>query len=119
MLEHYQSIVEQNQSNLNYFKTKPNITDFDQKIKASYDMAVARMNTVLLKLIQYPLVAVELEADVTSCQITLNKFYLYTKKYDNSKLFKWYYKICLHNIGKKQFPYIMSLMNIVDVKTRN
>lgn len=119
MLEHYQSIVEQNQSNLSYFKTRTRRTDFDRKVNASYDVAVARMNTVLLKLIQYPIVALDLEVEVDQCQGTLDKFYQYIKKYDNSKWLKWYHKICLHGIGEKQFPYIKSLLNTVEAKTRD
>lgn len=119
MLEHYQGIVEQNQSNLSYFKTRYVATDFDLKINASYDVAVARMNSVLLRLIQYPMVALDVETDVDQCQDTLNKFCHYTKKYDESKWLKWYYKICLHGIGEKQFPYIRSLLNTVEAKARD
>lgn len=119
MIEHYQAIVKQNQSNLYYFQTRSRGTQFDRKINASYDVAVSRMNTVLLKLIQYPISALELESEVDACQRTLNKFYHYTKKYDESKWLKWYYKICIHGIGEKQFPYIKSLLNTVEAPARD
>jgi hypothetical protein len=116
MIEHYQAIVKQNQSNLSYFQKRSRRTEFDHKINASYDVAVSRMNTVLLKLIQYPISALELESRVDTCQNTLNKFYHYTKKYDESKWFKWYYRMCLHGIGEKQFHHIRSLLNTVEAK---
>lgn len=119
MIEHYQVIVKQNQSNLYYFQTRSRVTEFDRKINASYDVAVARMNTILLKLAQYPLTALTVEHEVNDCQTVLNKFYEYTRKHDGSKWFKWYYKMCLHRIGERQFPYIKSLMNLVDVKLKN
>jgi hypothetical protein len=119
MLQHYQSIVEQNQSNLSYFKTRNRTTEFDLKINASYDVAVARMNTILLKLIQYPAVAFDVEVEVDRCQKTLNRFHQHTKNYDESKWFKWYYKICIHGIGERQFPYIKSLLNTVEAKARD
>ena len=119
MIKLYQEIVEKNQEHLNFFKSRSIRTEYDQKINASFDYAVARMNTILLRLIQYPLVANELDHDVVRCQETLNKFYDYARKFDDSKWFKWYYKMSLHGIGERQFPYIRSLLNTVEAKTRD
>ena len=119
MPTHYESIVELNQHQLAYFKSRTNDTDFDRKINASYDVAVARINSALLILIQYPLVADELKKEVDACQNTLEKFYDYTMKYDRSRWFKLYYKIRLHMIGKNEIPYIKSLLNTVEVKARD
>ena len=117
MIKKYQKIVEKNQEFLNFFKSRSIRTDYDQKINVSFDYAVARMNTILLRLIQYPLIANELEDEVDRCQETLNKFYEYARKFDDSKWFKWYYKMCIHGVGEKQFPYIRSLLNTVEAKT--
>jgi hypothetical protein len=119
VIEKYQTIVEKNQEYLKFFKSRSIRTDYDQKINASFDYAVARMNTILLRLIQHPLIANELECDVNKCQETLSRFYDYVKKFDDSKWFKWYYNICLHGIGERQFPYIRSLLNTVEAKTRD
>ena len=113
--QRYRELVQHNQGVLNYCKSRPQTDPDNQMLTASIDVAIARLNTILLKLIQHPISADEYSADVNRCQEAINSFYYYIRKIDNWPVCtRWFWRYLLHRTGKKKIPQIKILLNIVE-----
>ena len=111
----YKEQVQHNQGILDYCKNRPQINPDDQMLTASIDVAIARLNTILLRLVQHPISAEEYAADVMRCQEAINSFYHYIQKMDSwPKFTRWFWRYLLHRTGKKKIPHIKTLLNIVE-----
>jgi hypothetical protein len=110
-VETYQKLVRENQNIVEYLTTRQR-TPYDQMLNASLDVAIARLNTVLLNLIQHPLKATDLHQEVLACQEAITDFNHYVRRLDNSTfLTRPLYKLIIHRIGTKKFPKIKALLN--------
>jgi hypothetical protein len=112
--QRYRELVQHNQGILNYCRSRPQTKSDDQMLTASVDVAIARLNTILLKLIQHPISAEEYNTDVKKCQDAIDSFYYYIQKMDRWPNFtRWFWRYLLHRTGKKKMPHIKTLLNIV------
>jgi|TARA_B100001778_G_scaffold319301_1_gene308671 hypothetical protein len=107
----YRQYVLDNQKIIRAIKDSLPGDDFLDKLFATLDVACARFNTILLKLIQEPLKADEYNKSLIECKKAIDKFYYYTNKYRfGSNMMRWYYKIVIHLIGTRQIPKIRILL---------
>ena len=111
----YKQYVLDNQKIISAIKDNLPGDDFLDKLFGTLDMACARFNTILLKLIQEPLKADEYDKKLIECKKAIDKFYFYTNKYRfTNNIKKWYYKIMLHIIGTRQIPKIKKLLEVLE-----
>ena len=111
----YKQYVLDNQQIVRAIKDSLPGDDFLDKLFGTLDMACARFNTILLKLIQEPLKADEHDKKLMECKKAIDHFYLYTNKYRfGSDMLRWYYKIVLHIIGTRQIPKIKKLLTSLE-----
>jgi hypothetical protein len=111
----YRQYVLDNQKIIRAIKDSLPGDDFLEKKEGTLDMACARFNTILLKLIQEPLKADEYDKKLIECKKAIDKFYFYTNKYRfTNNIKKWYYKIVLHIIGTRQIPKIKKLLEVLE-----
>jgi len=104
--------VEENQKNLNYVRS---IEPKNDKWIGTLDYAVARFNTLLLRLIQTPLNLDKNYYNIKRCQKIIDNFVKHIRRYQQwPRIIKWYPKICIHIIGVRQIPYIRNLLNNLD-----
>ena len=84
----------------------------NEKWMGTIDYAVARLNTLILRLINTPLRLDECFNDITRCQQIIDEFVKNVRRYYKWPIpFKWYFALRIHRIGKKQIPRIRSLLN--------
>lgn len=111
MFKNYSTLVEDNQKIVDYCKKRPQASVDDQMLNASIDIAIARLNTVLLRLVQHPLEADGCHEEVTECQSAINNFYYYILKMDTwPTVTRWFWRWNLHRIGKNKIPKIKKLL---------
>ncbi len=76
------------------------------------DFATARFHTSLIKISQDKIQEVELATQIDECFLAIQKFYHYTKKYQDANIItRWIYKIILHGIGKNKIPKVKKLLD--------
>lgn len=115
MFEDYSILVQNNQKILLYCKNRSSDSVDDQMLNASIDVALARLNTILLRLIQHPLEADLYHKDIIECQSAIEKFYYYLLKMDSwPKITRWFWRWNLDRIGKNKIPKIRNLLNKID-----
>jgi hypothetical protein len=108
-------VVKNNQSRLEYLRSRTVKSSFDKKLLGTVDIAVNRINNVLLILSQQPLDAMNLAQDLYVCQTALSQFVNEIKKMDCAVIpFKWYYKLKIHFIGKYKITKIKKLLERVE-----
>ena len=74
------------------------------------DYATARFNTILIKLSQDQIKEVEHKKDIHDCFEIIQRFYDYTKKYEDGTWWnRWYFKTILHGLGTNKVPKIKKL----------
>lgn len=84
-------------------------------ITQSIDVAVARLNTILLRLVQHPLEADIYHNKVLDCQSSIDSFYYYILKIDTwPKITRWFWRWKLHRVGKKRIPKIKKLLQEIN-----
>jgi len=84
-------------------------------LNASLDMAIARFNTILLRLVEHPLQAEEHKLDVEECQSAIDDFYHYILKLDTWPRFThWFWRYMIHRVGTKKLPKIRALLNRIE-----
>tara|TARA_B100001287_G_scaffold198885_1_gene168405 strand:- start:2724 stop:3068 length:345 start_codon:yes stop_codon:yes gene_type:complete len=87
----------------------------EDMLYGTLDFAVARFNTILLKLSQDEIKRFDHRWEVKECFDAIQKFFTYTKKYSAGNFIqKFYYGTILHGIGTKQIPKIKKLHKILD-----
>lgn len=109
MIAKYQDFVVQNQKMLNAVRSFQPSND---KWVGTLDYAVARLNTVILRLINTPLELDAKKNDLESCQASIMIFFKYVERYYQSPYYmKWYYHAIIHFIGKLKIPRVKKLLN--------
>jgi len=112
--QRYRELVQHNQDIVKYCQSRTYTID-NQMLNASLDMAIARFNTILLRLIQYPLQAEEHSTEITECQRAIDKFYYYLIKLDTWPRFThWFWRYMIHQVGTKKIPKIRALLNRIE-----
>lgn len=112
--QRYRELVQHNQDIVKYCQSRTYTID-NQMLNASLDIAIARFNTILLRLIQYPLQAEEHSTEITECQRAIDKFYYYLIKLDTWPRFThWFWRHMIHRVGTKKIPKIRALLNRIE-----
>ena len=85
------------------------------KYWATLDTATARLNTIMLKVSQHPVMEQENIYDITQCDHAIKSFYKWTKRLDSWPFFtRPFIKTVLHGIGTKRIPRIKNLQSKLD-----
>jgi hypothetical protein len=85
---------------------------YNQMLTASMDVAIARLNTILLQLIQHPLEAEQCQAEVNLCQRAIDDFFGLIVDMDTwPTITHWWWRWRLHRVGTKKIPRIKTLLN--------
>jgi hypothetical protein len=112
VIEKLQQYIQHNQTQLQYVRS---LSPQNDKWTGTVDYAVARFNSILLKLINTPLKLDEHYGDIEECQRVIDSFVKHIRRYyEWPAWFKWYPKICIHGIGTRQIPRIKNLLNSID-----
>ena len=110
----FKELVQHNQDIVKYCQSRTYTID-NQMLNASLDMAIARFNTILLRLVQHPLQAEEHKLDVEECQSAIDDFYYYILKLDTWPRFThWFWRHMIHRAGTKKLPKIRALLNKIN-----
>ena len=109
-IRHLDAMVRQNQDMLEYLRHAHSIGDYGMKV-GSLDYAIARINTIILRLSQHPLLADRHFTELADCHDAVREFYLNMQREETwPRLFKWYPRYMIHRIGIKRFPNIAKLL---------
>ena len=112
MIEIFKSYVVKNQKHLNYVR---NLHPQNDKWTGTVDYAVARLNTVLLRLINQPLKLYEYNDQISECQNIIDDFVVNIRRYHEwPSIFKCFPVLMIHFIGTRKIPRIKKLLNIVN-----
>ena len=113
------AMVRQNQDIIEYLRHAHRIGDYSMLV-GSLDYAIARINTVILRLSQYPLLADEYFAELKSCHCSVRLFHLNMVRTETwPRFLQWYPRFRLHIIGIKKFPRIAVLLVRVENSVRD
>ena len=113
------AMVRQNQDIIEYLRHAHRIGDYSMLV-GSLDYAIARINTVILRLSQYPLLADEYFAELKSCHNYVRAFHKNMVRTESWPTFlRWYPEFRLHRIGIKKFPRIAVLLARVENSVRD
>ena len=113
------AMVRQNQDIIEYLRHAHRIGDYSMLV-GSLDYAIARINTVILRLSQYPLLADEYFAELKSCHCSVRLFHLNMVRTETwPRFLQWYPRFRLHRIGIKKFPQIAVLLARVENSVRD
>jgi len=108
------AMVRQNQDIIEYLRHAHRIGDYGMLV-GSLDYAIARINTIILRLSQYPLLADEYFSELQSCHYSVRAFHLNMVRTESWPGFlRWYPEFRTHRIGRKQFPRISKLLNSIE-----
>ena len=112
--QRYRELVQHNQDIVKYCQSRTYTID-NQMLNASLDMAIARFNTILLRLIQHPLQAEAYQVDIEECQGAIDDFYHCILKLDTWPRFThWFWRHMIHRVGTKKLPKIRALLNRIE-----
>jgi hypothetical protein len=113
------AMVRQNQDIIEYLRHAHYIGDYSMLV-GSLDYAIARINTVILRLSQYPLLADEYFSELKSCHNSIRAFHKNMVRTESwPRFLRWYPVFRLHRIGRKQFPSIARLLYKVENAIKN
>ena len=113
------AMVRQNQDILEYLRHAHYIGDYGIKV-GSLDYAISRINTIILRLSQHPLLADRYFNELADCHDAVREFYLNMQREETwPELFKWYPRYMIHRIGIKRFPNIAKLLTQVENEIKN
>ena len=108
------AMVRQNQDIIEYLRHAHYIGDYGMLV-GSLDYAISRINTVILRLSQYPLLADEYFSELKSCHNSVRAFHKNMVRTESWPSFlRWYPEFRTHWIGRKQFPRIARLLARVE-----
>lgn len=109
MIGKIKTYIKQNQAHLQYVRS---VEPQNDKWTGTVDYAVARFNTVLLKLINTPLDLDRHWLDIQECQSILNGFVEHIRRYHKWPTWmRWYNHLMIHYTGKFKIPRIKKLLN--------
>jgi len=113
------AMVRQNQDIIEYLRHAHYIGDYGMLV-GSLDYAISRINTIILRLSQYPLLADEYFAELKSCHNSVRAFHKNMARTETWPAFlRWYPEFRTHWIGRKQFPRIARLLARVENSVRD
>ena len=113
------AMVRQNQDIIEYLRHAHRIGDYGMLV-GSLDYAIARINTVILRLSQYPLLADQYFSELKSCHCSVRAFHKNMVRTETWPGFLgWYPRFRLHRIGIKKFPRIAQLLARVENSVRD
>jgi hypothetical protein len=113
------AMVRQNQDILEYLRHAHRIGDYSTKV-GSLDYAISRINTIILRLCQHPLLADRYFTKLADCHDAVRQFHCNVKREETwPSLFKWYPRLRIHRIGIKRFPHIAKLLTQVENDINN
>jgi len=113
------AMVRQNQDIMEYLRNAHSINDYSMKV-GSLDYAISRINTIILRLSQYPLLADEYFSELKSCHNSVRAFHKNMARTETwPRFLRWYPEFRTHWIGRKQFPRIARLLARVENDIRN
>jgi hypothetical protein len=114
LVKRLDAMVRQNQDIIEYLRHAHYIGDYGMLV-GSLDYAISRINTVILRLSQYPLLADEYFAELKSCHRSVRAFHQNMVRTESWPGFlRWYPEFRTHWIGRKQFPRIAKLLARVE-----
>ena len=107
-------MVRQNRDILEYLRHAHSIGNYSMKV-GSLDYAISRINTIILKLSQYPLLANRYFCDLAECHDAVREFHLNMRREESwPKIFRWYPQWCIKRIGRKKFPLVLKLYHTIE-----
>ena len=113
------AMVRQNQDIIEYLRHAHYIGDYSMLV-GSLDYAISRINTVILRLSQYPLLADEYFSELKSCHNSVRAFHKNMVRTETwPRFLRWYPRFRLHRIGIKKFPQIAVLLARVENSVRD
>jgi hypothetical protein len=113
------AMVRQNQDIIEYLRHAHCIGDYGMLV-GSLDYAISRINTVILRLSQYPLLADQYFSELKSCHNSVRAFHKNMQRTESwPRFLRWYPKFRLHRIGIKRFPRIALLLVRVENSVRD
>ena len=119
LVKRLDAMVRQNQDIIEYLRHAHYIGDYSMLV-GSLDYAISRINTVILRLSQYPLLADEYFAELKSCHCSVRLFHLNMVRTETwPRFLQWYPRFRLHRIGIKKFPRIAQLLARVENSVRD
>jgi len=111
-------LVKENQDIIEYLIYAQNTAD--SKYIGSLDHGLARINTIILKLGQYPLLADRYMSDLLYCHGAVRIFYYNMRRMETwPKFLKFFIRMRLHFIGTVKFPRIARLLARVENSVRD
>lgn len=109
-IRYLDAMVRQNQDILEYLRHAHLIGDYGMKV-GSLDYAISRVNTIILRLSEHPLLCDRYFADLVDCHDAVREFYLNMQREEGwPSWMRWYPKLKIHGIGIKRFPNIAKLL---------
>ena len=107
--------VLQNQEIVHVINDRHGGTGLLDKYFGTLDFATARFHTILIKLSQDSVLAIENKTAIQECFDAIQSFYKYTKKFQDTRVpLNFIYTPILHFIGKTRIPKIKSLLKKLD-----
>ncbi len=117
-IRHLDAMVRQNQDMLEYLRHAHSIGDYGMKV-GSLDYAIARINTIILRLSQHPLLADQYFSELVDCHDAVREFHANMKREEIwPRWLRWYPRFRIHRIGIKRFPKIAKLLARVENAAR-
>ncbi len=119
LVKNLDAMVRQNQDIIEYLRHAHRIGDYGMLV-GSLDYAIARINTVILRLSQYPLLADQYFAELKSCHDSVRAFHRNMQRSESWPAFlQWYPRYRIHRIGIKKIPNIAKLLLKVENEIKN
>jgi len=113
------AMVRQNQDIIEYLRYAHNIGDYGMLV-GSLDYAISRINTIILRLSQYPLLADRYFSQLEYCHNAVRAFHRNMVRVESWPSFlRWYPKFRVHSIGRMKFPRIAQLLAKVETAARD
>ena len=113
------AMVRQNQVIIEYLRHAHRIGDYSMLV-GSLDYAISRINTIILRLSQHPLLADQYFSDLKSCHDSVRAFHRNMVRTENwPRFLRWLPEWRTHWIGRRQFPRIACLLSQVENAARD
>ena len=119
LVKRLDAMVRQNQDIIEYLRHAHRIGNYGMLV-GSLDYAISRINNIILRLSQYPLLADQYFSELKSCHNSVRAFHKNMQRTESWPGFlRWYPEFRLHRIGIKRFPRIALLLVRVENSVRD
>jgi hypothetical protein len=113
------AMVRKNQDIIEYLRHAHRIGDYSMLV-GSLDYAISRINTIILRLSQYPLLADRYFSQLKYCHDAVRAFHRNMVRLESWPIFlTWYPRFRVHSIGIMKFPKIAKLLAKVETAARD